>query len=130
MAYKDAVTSGTIAQHANDISQKFAEIHAQFPTDPQGFKAASNAYLDERAKQIGGPMGEAVQREGAQLQTQHFNAITNTSTTIDVENQKKSILAQIDDQNNTRIALARQGGTNTPEFIQAPQGRTKLTTLW
>lgn len=118
-AYKDAVTSGTIAQNGNELSQKFTELHQKFPTDPQGFKAASDAYLDARAGQVAGPMGEAIQREGAQLQTQHFNSITNTTATNDIENQKKSIQAQSEDQKNTLIGLARQGGTGTPEYQQA-----------
>lgn len=118
-AYVDAVNAGTIAQHGNLISQDLTDLHQKFPTDPQGFRAASEAYFAKRSSDLTGPVGEAIQREGAQLQTQHLNAITNAAATNDVENQKKSILAQVDDKKNTMDALARQGGTNTPEFQEA-----------
>jgi hypothetical protein len=62
-----------------------------------------------------------------ELQTQHFNGITDRSASLDIENQRKSIQAQIDDQKNTLIALARQGGTDTPEF---KQGAAKLNAAY
>lgn len=118
-AYSNAVKVGTIAQHANSLSQDFANLHTQFPTDPTAFKAAADAHLAKTAQTIGGPIGEAVQQEGQQLLTQHYNAITSTAASNDVENQKKSITAQIEDQKNTAIALARQNGADSPEFKQA-----------
>jgi muramidase (phage lysozyme) len=118
-AFTDAVKVGTIAQHGNSLSQDFADLHTKYPTDPAAFKAAAQAHLDKTAQTVTGPIGEAVQAEGQQLLTQHFNAITSTAATNNIENQKKSITSQIEDQKNTAIALARQGGTDTPEFKQA-----------
>lgn len=120
-AYTEAVKVGTIAQHYNALSQDFAQLHAQFPTDPDAFKAAAQAHLDKTAQTVTGPLGQAVQREGSQLLTQHFNAITSSAASNDIENQKKSITSQIEDQRNTAIALARQNGTDSPEFKQAIQ---------
>jgi len=119
--FSDAVKVGTIAQHSNSLSQDFAELHTKFPTDPAGFKAAAQAHLDKTAQTVTGPMGEAIQQQGSQLLTQHYNAITSTTASNDIDNQKKSITAQIEDQKGTMIALARQGGTDTPEFAQANQ---------
>lgn len=117
--YHDAVKSGTLAQMGNDLSQQFTELHQKYALDPQGFKTASDAYLAKRAATNGGQIGEAIQREGAHLQTEHFNSITNATASNDVQTQKTSLLSQIDDQTNTAIALARQGGTSTPEFARA-----------
>lgn len=118
-AYQDAVKVGTLAQHSNALSQDFAQLHSEYPTDPAAFKAAAQAHLDKTAQTVTGPVGEAVQQQGAQLLTQHFNAITSTTASNNVENQKKSITSQIEDQRNTAIAIARQNGADSPEFKQA-----------
>lgn len=120
-AYADAVKVGTLAQHSNSLSQDFANLHQEYPTDPAAFKAAAEAHLAKTAQNVTGPIGEAVQQQGAQLLTQHFNAITSAAATNDLDNQKKSITSQIEDQKNTAIALARQNGADSPEFKQAIQ---------
>lgn len=118
-AYQDAVKVGTLAQHSNALSQDFADLHTKYPTDPAAFRTAAQAHLDKTAQTVTGPLGEAIQRQGAQLLTQHFNAITSTTASNDIENQKKSITSQIEDQRNTAIAIARQNGADSPEFKQA-----------
>ena len=56
-------------------------------------------------------------QRGRDLETQHFNAITNQTANLDIANQQKSINATITDQKNTLQGLARQpGGAETPEF--------------
>lgn len=116
--YHKAVLAGTIAQYDNVLSQKYNEMHTDHPTDPGAFKSASDAFLQKFSEGAPPILKQAVLQQGAQLQTQHLDAITDKSASISVENQKTSIKAQIDDQKNTLIALARQGGTNTPEFQQ------------
>jgi muramidase (phage lysozyme) len=119
-AYNNAVQAGTIAQHSNVISQEMNDIHQKYPTDPAGFKTAADAWKAQYLSQHGGgEVGQAIAQQAAQLQTQHLNAITNTAASTDIDNQKKSITASIEDQKNTAIALARQGGTDTPQFQQA-----------
>lgn len=118
--YDAAIITGTAAQHDNVISEKMTELHKEFPTDPHAFQAAATAFIDKHTQGISNPrIGAAVKQTGDQLATQHFNSITNTAANIDIENQKKSITANIDSQTSTLIALARQGGTDTPEFKQA-----------
>jgi muramidase (phage lysozyme) len=119
-AYNNAVQAGTIAQHSNVISQEMNDIHQKYPTDPAGFKTAADAWKAQYLSQHGGgEVGQAIAQQADQLQTQHLNAITNTAASTDIDNQKKSITASIEDQKNTAIALARQGGTDTPQFQQA-----------
>lgn len=121
-AYNNAVQAGTIAQHSNVISTEMNALHDKYPTDPAAFKAAADAWKAQYTSQHGGgEVGQAITQQADQVQTQHLNAITNTAASTDIENQKKSITATIEDQKNTAIALARQGGTNTPEFTQAVQ---------
>lgn len=119
-AYNSAVQAGTIAEHSNVISQEMNDLHAKYPTDPTAFKAAADAWKAQYASQHGGgEVGQAIAQQADQVQTQHFNAITNATASNDIDNQKKSISSVIEDQKNTAIALARQGGTDTPEFKQA-----------
>lgn len=119
--YKRAVASGTVAQVGNVMSQDLTEMHTKFPLDPQGFKTASDAQIQKLSDTAINPViGQALVREGRQLQTQHLDAITNASAMNDIENQKKSILSNIEDQKNTLIGLARQpGGTYSDAFKQA-----------
>jgi len=119
--YHAAVMAGTIAQHGNVISEEMNGLHQKFPTDPVGFKAAAEAWKATYVQQHGGgEVGEAISQQVNQAQTQHYNAITNTSANIDITNQQKSIQANIADQKNILQGLARQpGGTDTPEFKAA-----------
>jgi muramidase (phage lysozyme) len=119
-AYNAAVKVGTVAANGNVLSQHLAELHTKYPTDPQAFKTAADAFVQTHAREVGGPVGEAALREGSQLTTQHYNSILGTTASTDIENQKKSLTSQIEDQKNTAIGLARlPGGTNSPEFQQA-----------
>jgi muramidase (phage lysozyme) len=120
-AYTDAVKVGTLAQHANNLSETFTDLHTQYPTDPVAFKSAADAYLTKIAQTVTGPIGQAVQAEGQQLLTQHYNAITNTAASNDIDNQKKSLALLVDDRKNTAIAIARQDGTGTDAFKTAYQ---------
>jgi len=120
-AYERAVVSGTVAQAGNLAAQDMTQLHRQFPLDPQGFSTSAQAHLDKIASGQGDSIaGQEILREGRSLYTQHLDAITNAAAMNDVDNSKKSILATIDDQKNTAIALARQpGGTDAPEFKQS-----------
>ncbi|SEE51949.1 hypothetical protein [Bradyrhizobium lablabi] len=119
--YHAAVAAGTVAQHSNVISTEMNDIHRQYPTDPEAFKTAADAwkskYLEEHG---GGEVGQAISQQADQSLTQHYNSITNATANIDIANQQKSINANIEDQKNTLQGLARQpGGTDTPEFKTA-----------
>lgn len=121
-AYDAAVKAGTVAANGNIVSQGLAELHAKYPLDHEAFNAAASSFIQKHAQAIGGPVGESILREGAQLQTQHNNAIVNAAATNDIDNQKKSLTSQIEEQRNTAIGLARQpGGPDSPEFQQAVQ---------
>ena len=79
-AYHAAVQAGTIAQHSNVISTEMNDLHQKYSTDPAGFKAAADAWTAQYTSQHGGgEVGQAITQQAAQLQTQHFNAITNTA---------------------------------------------------
>ncbi|MFI5013219.1 MAG: hypothetical protein ACHQAY_12825 [Hyphomicrobiales bacterium] len=51
----------------------------------------------------------------------------NQKAALDVENAHQAITAQIEDYKNQLIALARQNGTNTPDFVK---GQNELNGLY
>src|SRR5665213_1624129 len=108
-AYQAVVQAGTIAQHANNLSQDFTELHTKFPTDPAAFRAAAEAHLAQTEQTVTGPIGEAVQREGQQLLTQHVNAITDKAASLDVTNQASAISAAQSSAKDDVMAMAYGG---------------------
>jgi hypothetical protein len=116
--YQDAIQTGTIAQHANALSQDFTQLHAQFPADPQGFRAAAEAHLQKTAQDVTGPIGQAVQAEGQQLLTQHVNAITDKAASLDVTTQASAISASQTSARDDVLAMARGGmSANDPALL-------------
>ncbi|KJC35651.1 hypothetical protein UP09_30985 [Bradyrhizobium sp. LTSP885] len=118
-AYADAVRIGTIAQHSNDLSQHFNELHQQYPADPAAFKVASDAFLEKRATQITGPIGEAIQREGGQLQTQHYNAITDRAASAELATQGSAISASRQSARDDVMTMMRGGAALEDPAVQA-----------
>jgi muramidase (phage lysozyme) len=120
-AYHAAVQAGTIAEHSNVISQEMNGLHQEYETDPGGFKKASDAWKAQYLSQHGGGIvGQAISQQADQLQTQHFNAITNFAGNLDIEKNQKSLQDNIADQKNMMIGLARQpDGIHTTEYGDA-----------
>jgi muramidase (phage lysozyme) len=116
--YRAAVQAGTIAQHSNVISSEMNDIHQKFPTDPDAFNTAADAWKSKYLQNHGGgEVGQAISQQADQVQTQHSMSIANTAGNLDITNQQKSIQANIADQKNILQGLARQpNGTNTPQF--------------
>jgi Transglycosylase SLT domain len=117
-AYSHAIAAGTTAQWSNQLSQRFAEIHQKHPVDPSGFMEASNSFLQGIDGNMPPQTRAAIMRQGEQLQTQHYHAITDRAAWIDLNNQKDAIIANIGDLKDTAIGLARKNGVNSPEFLE------------
>lgn len=119
--YTDATNVGTIAQHANSLSEGFTDLHAKFPADPAAFKAAAQAYLNKSAETITGPIGEAVQREGQQLFTQHVNAITDKAASLSVQTSSSDIAATQASARDDVMAMAYGGMASDNPALLARQ---------
>jgi hypothetical protein len=119
--YNDLVQTGTIAQHANSLSEDFAALHQKYPADPVGFQTAANAHLQRTAATVTGPIGEAVQREGRQLLTQHFNDITQKAASIDVAKNAGDIAAAQSSARDDTMAMAFGGMSSDNPALMARQ---------
>ena len=128
-AYHAAVQAGTLAQHSNVISQEMNDIHQKYPTDPQGFKAASDAwkakYLEDHG---GGEVGQAISQQADQLQTQHGNAITNTAAKIDLSTQDSALTASQTSARDDVMAMLRGGADINDKAVQSRIAQYDATT--
>ncbi|WP_213775433.1 phage tail tip lysozyme [Bradyrhizobium sp. dw_78] len=119
-AYGAAVQAGTIAQHSNVISQEMNDIHQKYPTDPAGFNAAANAWKARyTADHGGGEVGLAIQQQADQLQTQHFNAITNTAANLDLTRQHGALTATQTSAQDDVLAMLRGGASLADPAVQS-----------
>lgn len=124
--YERIVRQGTSAGVANQLNASMVEAAIRNPYDANKFKADTDARIDQVQKDFGNtPWGAEAVLHGRERQTQHYENILNRSATLDVENQKKSILDNIDDLTNTMIGLARQKGVDSPEFKSAMNNYVK-----
>ncbi len=119
-AYHAAVQAGTIAQHSNVISTEMNDLHQKYETDPAGFKAASDAWKDQYASQHGGgEVGLAITQQADQLQTQHYNAITNVTGKLDLKQQDSSLSAAQTSAHDDVVAMMRGGANYNDPAVQS-----------
>jgi hypothetical protein len=116
-AYQHAVLSGTVALGQSQTTQDLNQMRVDHSSDPAAFKTAANGYLDDLRSRFGdGALGNTLIASATDLATQHYDGLVNSKATSDVSDAKSSIQAQITASQNDLGQLARQGGTNTPEF--------------
>lgn len=94
--------------------------------DPSWFEKTAGAYVKQRAGNQRGGMQTPVLQQGALLIDQYARGLQTQKFAADTQTTKATIGASIDDQKSTMFALARQGGTDTPEFQEAVRKYTSL----
>ena len=122
-AYSRAVAEGTAAQMANSVSQDATALHAANPNDPAKLRAAYDGYNDSLNQNLGNlppQTQQLVRQTNARDQSAHLDASINEQANLRIDNDKKSILANIDNQKNIMSALAMQpGGTDSQDYKNA-----------
>lgn len=127
-AFKRAAHMTYLAQTEPEIENKATKMRLNYPNDPDGFKQAWGAYSDQFVNNPDRPLDPTLQpavtkilaREGGQ----NYRSALVSADTLNTQNAAiayKNSLTQLDNQG---AALARQGGTNTPEY-QAVQESIK-----
>jgi hypothetical protein len=117
-AFNAAATQGLLSQHQMSTARGLQEIAAQFQTDPAGFDEAAKKFISTVGKGAK-EMRPLVAAEGDKLRQQHFLSISNKAVAAQTANALTSITTQIEDTQNTLFALARKGGSDTPEAQEA-----------
>lgn len=118
--YHAAVQAGTIAQHSNVISREMNDLHQQYQTDPVGFKTAADAWKTKYLEQHGGgQVGQAITQQADQVQTQHYNAITNAAGANDLRQQDSALTASQTSARDDVMAMLRGGADINDKAVQA-----------
>lgn len=118
-AYSAAVMQGSVAEHQTQMQSDFVTMAKAHVNDPDGFRKDAADYLDKRRANNPGILGQTIFQDGSRLAEQHWAGLVNQKAALDVDNARQSIQTQISDKLNQAQALARQGGTATPEFSKA-----------
>lgn len=87
--------------------------------DPEWFRTEADAYVKRRAGNQRGGFQSYVLDQGMEVAGQFHRNLMGQKFQQDTEGAKNTLKAQISDQQDTLFALARQGGTATPEYQQA-----------
>ncbi|MEJ0094626.1 MAG: phage tail tip lysozyme [Methylocella sp.] len=117
--YEHVVVAGAIANGQNQTTQDMNDLRVQHAGDPVAFKTAANGYIDHLRAQYGDDqIANTLVANAEQMATQHYDSLVNTKAALDTSDAKSSIQAQIQSLQNDLGQLARQGGTDTPEFVQ------------
>jgi hypothetical protein len=121
--YHAAVAAGTIAQHSNIISSEMNDFHQKNPADPAAFTAAADAWKTRYlADHGGGEVGIAIRQQADQVQTQHYNAITDRAASADLATNASAIAANQQSARDDVMAMMR-GGANLED--PAVQGKIR-----
>src|SRR5271166_855616 len=112
--YNEIVRQGTAAGAANVVAQQMTDLRIRNPMDANGFKAASDAWIDQFGKQFGDtPWGAQAVLHARQSQTEHYDNIANAGALNSIDAGIKSTNAKIEGDLGTLSALARQNGTDS-----------------
>lgn len=120
VAYDHAIAAGMLARGDTQSSADITALRAQHEGDPEGFKTASDAYLQNlKANNGGTPLGEAMFENASRLSTQHYDGMVADQARVDIGNAKQALVDAMTAKTNTLTALASAGKADTPEYQQA-----------
>lgn len=126
-AYNRAARMSALGRLEPEIENKATEMRLAYPNDPDGFQKAWKSYGDELGGRVSDPLLKApldrvLAREGGQ----NYRASLVTADRINTANAAETYRSRLSDIDNKGAALARQGGTDTPEYLELMQSAGQL----
>lgn len=118
-AYNQTAASTYNAQAQNDIQGNLQKLAAQNPTDPQAFMTAAQAYTKSYVQNAPAEVRGTLQDLAATEMGRYNEGIFAEKTKLVTSDALQAIDTQASQQANTFLALANQGGANTPDFQKA-----------
>jgi len=116
--YTRAARSSYLAQLDGEMDRKFLELRQQSPNDPVRFDGMAKAYGTELVAREKDPILKASVRAMAEKgRTQHFIGMSREKQQVDLGNAKVALETRVKANDDKMSALARQGGTSTPEYL-------------
>ncbi|MEO6381986.1 MAG: hypothetical protein ABIO35_08310 [Nitrobacter sp.] len=116
-----------LAKQQPIIENKMTELRLQHPNDPVGFQTAAKSYSDKMLETAPDPI-----TKGALETVMANNASHNYRTSLvetehtNVKNALVAYQSRLSAINDKGVSLARQGGTDTPEYRQLSEDRAQL----
>jgi hypothetical protein len=123
-AYARAARMTALAKAQPEIDNHMTELRLQFPNDPTGFQTAAKAYLKEKTGQFKDPeLAGAVEKVGAEAAAHNYRTSLIDANQHNTAEALQAYQARLRDINERTASLARQGGTDTPEYRGAAADR-------
>jgi len=115
--YNRSAAMDFTARSEMDAKAMNAQLQQEARGDPEVFRTSWKAYTDQTVinapdKELRGPLRSILEREG-QI---GFTGVQRQKFQIDMANTKTTLLSSIAMKEDEMSALARQGGTDTPEY--------------
>lgn len=129
--YARAVKTAALAQGEADIQTKDIALRQQFRDDPEGYKAAAEAYKDQVIKQYtdagGADLGITLGRTLDAVTKQTYRGLLNESERLGLQRAESTIATGIQSAKDDMFALARGGDTSSDAFQAAMAKYNALT---
>jgi len=108
-----------LARVTPEIENKMTELRLAHPNDPQGFRAAADAYSKELGASINDPaLKGPVERTALNQASSNYRSVLEQTNNTNIQNVKTSVTSQISDLTNRMATAAFTGGIDTPEYKQ------------
>ncbi|MGB6372830.1 MAG: phage tail tip lysozyme [Methylocella sp.] len=118
--YAAGAASGVKAAASIQTTQDLNQIRTNHPGDPEGFKTASGDYITALGGGVlgAGTAAPSILLDAQQTAAQHYNNLVTQKAATDLNNSRISLESNIASKTNALNQLARQGGMQTPEYLQ------------
>lgn len=128
-AYSRSVQMTTLAQIQPKIDKDLLDLRMNNRFDPNGYQTASQAYIKNLGSRFAATpeLSNAIQQTAQQTFVHNYRTVLTETDQNQTSQSLEAYQSRIADLNAQTTALARQGGTGTPEYQQASAARA---TLW
>jgi hypothetical protein len=126
VAFSRAARMTYLAQAEPLIENKATEIRLQYQNDPQGFQQAWDSYSKEYAGKADPMVKPAIEKVLLREGGQNYRTALTSADALNTSNALETYKARITDLDNKGAALARQGGTDTAEYVELRDGISTL----
>lgn len=117
-ARENAALAAYLAESENDIRKKLSELREQTPTDANAFNESGMAFARQMRDSAQAGFGPQVFQLATREVQRVSRGIQRRAERLELQRQEGALLASIGEKENELLALARQGGTDTEEFVE------------
>jgi hypothetical protein len=120
-AYQHAVDTAYIAKSSSDARTAAQNIAYKANGDPSVFDGAWKTFSDQTVLNAPARLRETVAGNLETVGGEGYRGVVTTRHSSDIANAKATILGEISNLNDESAAIARNGGTQTPDYLTRQQ---------